>query len=68
VSRPRTKRILAAVAAKQIDLLVTGTIGRTGIPGFFIGNAAETVLQKVDCLVPAIKPDGFRTALKQRAA
>lgn len=60
--------IPAAVAAKEIDLLVMGTIGRTGIPGFFIGNTAETVLQKVDCSVLAIKPDGFRTVIEPRAA
>lgn len=43
------------------DLLVMGTIGRTGIAGFFIGDTAETVLRQVDCSVLAVKPEGFVT-------
>jgi nucleotide-binding universal stress UspA family protein len=45
----------------DIDLIVMGTVVRTGIPGFLIGNTAETVLQRVDCSVLAVKPDGFVT-------
>jgi nucleotide-binding universal stress UspA family protein len=36
-----------------------GTVGRTGIPGFFIGSAAEEILSKIDCSILAIKPAGF---------
>ena len=36
-----------------------GTVARTGIPGLLIGNTAETILQRVDCSVLAVKPDGF---------
>ncbi len=43
----------------RVDLIVMGTVGRTGIPGFFIGNTAEKILQQVDCSVMAVKPDGF---------
>lgn len=43
------------------DLLVMGTIGRTGIAGFFIGDTAESVLRQVDCSVLAVKPEGFAT-------
>ena len=50
--------------AQKIDLLVMGTVGRTGIPGFFIGNTADSVLRQVNCSVLAIKPDGFRTPIK----
>lgn len=42
-----------------IDLLVMGTVCRTGIPGFIIGNTAEQVLDIVDCSVLVLKPDGF---------
>lgn len=45
----------------QIDLIVMGTVGRIGIPGFFIGNTAEKILQKIDCSVLTVKPDGFIT-------
>ncbi len=41
------------------DLLVMGTVCRTGIPGFFIGNTAETILNQVDCSVLTVKPKGF---------
>ena len=49
--------------AKQIeaDLVVMGTVGRTGISGFIMGNTAETILSQIDCSVLAIKPPGFIT-------
>ncbi len=43
----------------QIDLIVMGTVGRTGIPGFIMGNTAETILNQIDCSVFALKPEGF---------
>lgn len=42
-----------------IDLIVMGTVARTGIPGMLIGNTAETILQRADCSVLAVKPQGF---------
>lgn len=42
-----------------IDMLVIGTVCRTGIPGFIIGNTAEQVLDAVDCSVLTVKPAGF---------
>lgn len=56
--------IPAIAQAQKIDLLVMGTVGRTGIPGFFIGNTADSVLRQVNCSVLAIKPDGFETPIK----
>ncbi|MEW8691410.1 MAG: universal stress protein [Candidatus Thiodiazotropha endolucinida] len=49
--------------AKQIeaDLVVMGTIARTGVSGFFMGNTAEAILNQIDCSVLAIKPPGFVT-------
>ena len=51
------------VLANEIDadLVVMGTVGRTGIPGFIMGNTAETILNQIDCSVLAIKPPGFQT-------
>jgi nucleotide-binding universal stress UspA family protein len=49
---------------EQIDLIVMGTVGRSGISGLFIGNTAEKVLQKVDCSVLAVKPEGFVSPVK----
>lgn len=49
--------------AKRIkaELVVMGTVARTGIPGFIMGNTAETILNQIDCSVLAIKPPGFIT-------
>ena len=44
---------------EQIDLLVMGTVCRTGIRGFLIGNTAEGVLLRVDCSLLTVKPEGF---------
>lgn len=53
-------RVIAGVAQAQgIDLIVMGTVCRTGIAGLLIGNTAETVLRQVDCAVLAVKPQGF---------
>ena len=41
------------------DLIIMGTVGRTGLPGFFIGNTAEEVLQTTTTSVLAVKPAGF---------
>jgi universal stress protein E len=52
--------VIAGIAkSKSIDLLVMGTVCRTGIAGFFIGNTAEKILDEVDCAVLTVKPDGF---------
>ncbi len=53
--------IPALAKRKRIELMVMGTVSRTGIAGFFIGNTAEKVLQQVDCSVLTVKPDGFVT-------
>jgi len=47
------------VSDYDIDLLVMGTVARTGIPGFLIGNTAENVLQGIECSLLALKPPGF---------
>ena len=52
------------VRSEGIDTLVMGTLGRTGIAGFFIGNTAETILNRVSCSVIAVKPEGFVTPVR----
>jgi nucleotide-binding universal stress UspA family protein len=42
-----------------VDLVVMGTVARTGIDGFFMGNTAESILGQLDCSVLTIKPSGF---------
>ena len=48
----------------QADLVVMGTVARTGIAGLFIGNTAETILEQLQCSVLAVKPPGFVTPIK----
>ena len=48
-----------AVEQLGADLIVMGTVGRVGVPGFLIGNTAETILRTIDCSVLALKPEGF---------
>lgn len=67
--KPRTHQVKGLARkeiptlAKQIeaDLVVMGTVARTGVPGFIVGNTAETILHQIDCSVLAIKPPGFET-------
>ena len=54
--------VIPKFAAKQrVELIVMGTVGRTGIPGVIIGNTAEAILNQVECSVIAVKPPGFET-------
>lgn len=54
------KRVIPQTAAHLgADLVVMGTLARTGVSGFFIGNTAETILEQLQCSVLAIKPPGF---------
>ena len=55
------KEIPALAERIEADLIVMGTVARTGIPGFIVGNTAETILNQIDCSVLAIKPPGFET-------
>lgn len=57
-------KIPAYIDEKNIDLIVMGTVGRVGIPGFFIGNTAENILQNVTCEMFAVKPSGFTSPIK----
>jgi nucleotide-binding universal stress UspA family protein len=47
------------VAENNIDLVIMGTVARTGIAGFIIGNTAENILQSITCSLFAVKPEGF---------
>jgi len=53
------KEIQRLVQQLSVDLIVLGTVGRTGIEGLLLGNTADKVLDHCDCSVLAVKPDGF---------
>jgi nucleotide-binding universal stress UspA family protein len=64
-SETRLKRILldgdpsskieSLVQKKEIDLVIMGTNGRTGLEYFLLGSVAEKVLKSVDCPVMTIR-------------
>jgi universal stress protein E len=56
--------ILRLVDELEIDLVVMGTVARTGIPGFFMGNTAESILNRIDQSVLAFKPEDFVTPVQ----
>jgi universal stress protein E len=52
--------VLPAYAESHgVDLVVMGTVARTGIAGFVMGNTAERILTRLRASVVAIKPRGF---------
>ena len=53
--------ILAAAADTQADLIVMGSVGRTGLSRILLGSVAERVLQAVPCSMLLVKAeDTFR--------
>ncbi|MEE4264405.1 MAG: universal stress protein [Desulfobacteraceae bacterium] len=61
-------RITDLAAKERIDLIVVGTVCRTGVAVFFIGNTAENVLQQVECSVLTVKPEGFVSPVKLKGS
>lgn len=58
----RAQDVIPDLARKlEVDLVVMGTVGRTGISGLLIGNTAESILSQIECSVLAVKPPGFIT-------
>ena len=54
-----TRRIRAGV-------VVMGAVSRSALKRFFIGNAAERVLDRLDCDVLVVKPRGFKSQVTPR--
>lgn len=61
--RPRAA-IPETVRRLGVDLLVLGTVARTGIPGLIIGNTAEDVLNSVEVPLVAVKPPGYTSPIR----
>jgi len=55
------KEIPALAEKIDADLIVMGTVARTGVPGLIIGNKAENILQQSKYSVLCVKPQGFVT-------
>jgi nucleotide-binding universal stress UspA family protein len=62
------KHIVPTAAREfDVDLVVMGTVARTGIAGFFMGNTAENILTQLDCSVLTVKPPGFTSPVTLEA-
>jgi nucleotide-binding universal stress UspA family protein len=55
------KNVPELAAKIKADLVVMGTVARTGLPGFFMGNTAESIINQLDCSLLTVKPEGFVT-------
>lgn len=65
IRRGTPAKVIREVAAEvEADLMVMGTVCRTGVAGALIGNTAEQLLSEVDCSVLAIKPEGFVSPIR----
>ncbi|MDP5135584.1 universal stress protein UspE [Rheinheimera baltica] len=56
---PEVAKILDA------EMVIIGTIGRTGLSAAIIGNTAEHVIDRLDCDVLAIKPENFISPMQK---
>jgi universal stress protein E len=64
VTQPADQAVLSTIEKKNIQLLVMGTVARTGIAGMITGNTAERLLPQIACSVVAVKPPGFETPVQ----
>ena len=54
-------RIVEVSEERKVDVVVMGTLSRSGLQGMFMGNTAESVLQHIDASILAVKPEGFES-------
>lgn len=52
------------VSDGEADMVVMGSVSRTGIPGFVIGNSAERLLSRLECSLLVMKPDDWESPIK----
>lgn len=65
VLQDSAKTVIPEMAAQlKEDLVVMGTVARTGIAGLLVGNTADTIFEQLRCSVLALKPPGFVTSIK----
>lgn len=51
-------------AEQKMDIVVMGSVARTGVPGLLVGNTAEKIVANLEDSIIAIKPDGFESPVK----
>ncbi|MGS0674216.1 universal stress protein UspE [Shewanella sp. 125m-1] len=52
-------------ASLDAELVILGTVGRTGLSAALIGNTAEHVIDSINCDLLAIKPNGYKSPLEE---
>ncbi|GGI90505.1 universal stress protein UspE [Shewanella gelidii] len=66
VSEGLPEDVIPEVAAEiDAELVILGTVGRTGISAALIGNTAEHVIDSINCDLLAIKPEGYISPLAE---
>jgi len=61
-----TGELRAATRQLRAALVVMGAVSRSALKRLFIGNAAERVLDKLDCDILIVKPRGFESTVLPR--
>lgn len=56
VDAPPHDAIMEAIRQYEVELLVMGTVARSGVAGMLVGNTAEKLLPEVTCSLLAVKP------------
>jgi nucleotide-binding universal stress UspA family protein len=57
------KAIVETAHESDIDIVVMGTKGRSGLAGLLVGNTAEMILAAVRCGVLTVRPDSTEAAV-----
>jgi nucleotide-binding universal stress UspA family protein len=52
------------VERHNVDLLLIGTVARSGVAGIVVGNTAESVFNRVSCSILALKPTTFVSPIR----
>jgi universal stress protein E len=65
VDGPPDEAILKAIDDFQIDLVVMGTAGGSGLSGFVVGTTAERLVSHMKCSVIGVKPSGFHCPVER---
>jgi nucleotide-binding universal stress UspA family protein len=56
--------IQESIERHDIDLVVMGSVGRSGLQGLLMGNTAEAILSRVTCSVLVVKPEEFVSPIR----
>jgi nucleotide-binding universal stress UspA family protein len=61
---PPGLRIVEVAEKQRVDVVVMGTLSRSGLQGMLMGNTCEAVLQQIEASILAVKPEGFVSPVK----